>query len=194
MNLDQNYKFLYVKTQMEKSYWYLNKKQDAFLPFDESNLTRLYPGYQRFHEKARTKIRKDFLSRGSVLKKFNLSNPLPNSHKKLRVVYQYPTQEDLQLGTKALLRIVEVFPKRELGYNILSILLCGLRCQALRMADPDFHPAINIDNNPPEIREVFTSIVNAAVTRKKWEGSGYTLRRSAILDYQKRKSFFPHHI
>ena len=199
MNPEQNHKFLYVKTQMGKSYWYLNKKQDAFLPFDESNLTRLYPGYQRFHEKARAKIRKDFLSRGSILKKFHLSNPLPNSHKKLRVVYgtkpsQYPTQEDLQIGTKALLRIAELFPKRELGYNILSILLCGLRCQALRMADPDFHPAINIDNNAPEIREVFTSIVNAAVTRKKWKGSGCTLRRSAILDYQKRKNFFPRHI
>ena len=79
---------------------------------------------------------------------------------------------------------------------ILSDILCGPHCQALRQAEPDFRPVISLNSNRPEIMKFFKSLLKASATVQHWgsEHKRMRIHRKAILDFRVPLGSYPRHI
>ena len=74
----------------------------------------------------------------------------------------------------------------------MATVLAGMRCESLREAEPVFRTVVEINSNALEIEKALTTVVKAAVTRKKWRRG--LIKRLKVLDYRTGPGSHPHHI
>ena len=173
---------------------WIYQEKDGYSLLDEAYLARKIPGFRSLNERARKKARDKYLDRFSI-QEVQIPSCLPNCRGKLlgedgrkrRV-----TKDDLQTGARTILRLLELFKNAEAGCEVLASILAGMRCEALRKAEPDFHAVVEVSSAASELEEMLTVLVKAVVTRKRWRNG--KVKRLAVLDYRAGPGDLPHHL
>ena len=167
----------------------------GYVPLDETYLARVSHGFRNLNERAREKARNEYLGKCTTIKKASVPRYLANTRRSLpgkdghkRVA----TFEDFRAGALALLPVCELFSNVEAGCDLLATVLAGMRCEALREAEPGFRAVVEISSTTSEIENALTALVMAAVTRKHWKKG--RIKRLAVLDYRTRPGSLPCHI
>lgn len=183
-----------IKHADRVEYWVYESKT-GYVPLDEAYLARASPGFRTLNERAREKAQDAYLDKCTTIKKASVPRYLTSTWRSLpredghrRAV----AFEDFRAGALALLPICELFSKAEAGCELLATVLAGMRCAALREAEPGFRAVAEISSSAPGIEKALTALVMAAVTRKHWKKR--KIKRLAVLDYRAKPGGLPHHI
>ena len=169
-------------------YFILLSKEKRFAPLDEKRLVREIPGYNQFNERTRKKKFRKFIKHSNIVSKFHLPDFLPNAPKELR------SPRKQAAAAKELLSVCTAFESPYTGYLLLSDILCAMHGQALRQAEPGFHPVITVSSDRPEIVEIFKTLVKSTVTMQTWRGKRVKVDRKAILDFRVPPGSYPRHL
>lgn len=154
---------------------------------NERGLVKRIPGYSNLNESARKKAFVSFINDCKIVKEAKVPGFFPNTRRKIQkrsAHKRIPQSEDFRAGTQHLLRTVELFEDHGAGVRCLSYILAGLRCSAIRKCAPNIRFALAVADHSPEVAEIFRSLVQMIVTRKRWKGKHCRIKRSAILDCQ----------
>ena len=150
----------------------------------ERHYRKLIPGFRDMTAKAQERhMRKWMRSNATTVRRAESTLYLPNTHKRLNG--NRPTQEDYRSGASAFLGITELFQSRKSCYLLICDMLCGQRATALHDAEPSFHAALSINGSSPQLEECLRSLVDSAVTRKRWKEKRCKIRRTPSLDYSR---------
>ena len=179
-----------IKYPDHSVYFIFSSKEKRFVPLDEKCLVREIPGYSRLNEHARQKESRMFIQHCETVKKFHLTDFLPNAPTKPLSLHKATA------AAKELLSVCTAFEDPYAGYLCLSDILCAMHCQALRQAEPDFRPVISLNSNRPEIMKFFKSLLKASATVQHWgsEHKRMRIHRKAILDFRVPLGSYPRHI
>ena len=175
-------------------YWMYEPKT-GYIPLDEAYLARVSHGFRNLNERAREKARDAFLGKCTTIKKASVPRYLVNTRRSLPGKDGHRRAaafEDFRAGALALLPVCELFSNAEAGCDLLATVLAGMRCESLREAEPVFRTVVEINSTALEIEKALTTVVKAAVTRKKWRRG--LIKRLKVLDYRTGPGSHPHHI
>lgn len=167
--------------------WVYDERRGCYDLLNDSFLQKAIPEFKQFNEQARVKKARAFMKNAKVIRKAHLSWALNNAECSYSV-------EDSKIGTFAILELCNLFEQGKAGCVILSDILCGLRCQALREVEPGFRPALHIPTYDTKLIEIFKTTISAVVTKNKWSGKNCTIKRAAVLDYRTSDLLVGHHI
>ena len=178
----------------QQQIWILDKKSGRYVPLDEAYLARESPGFRNLNERAREKARDAFLGKCTMIKTLKIPAVMANTRKLCdrNEKKRRTTTEDFRAGALALLPVCELFSNAEAGCDLLATVLAGMRCESLREAEPVFRTVVEINSTALEIEKALTTVVKAAVTRKKWRRG--LIKRLKVLDYRTGPGSHPHHI
>jgi len=182
-----------IKFPNHTAYFVLDEKKKLWVPLDEAYLSRASPGYTQLNEKARLKERESFIKHSEILQTFKVPDIFPNAPFKPRLE-KLPPEEQVD-AIQTFLSIGAFFESPKAGYYLMTDILCGLHCQALRNAEPSFHPAIAIRSDSYEVQSVFNQVMKTTIrfSQLRW-GKNIKIRRKAMLDYHAEPGGDPHHI
>lgn len=166
--------------------------KEEFSPLTEKDLSKFCPGFTRLNERARQKEVEAFIKHSKIVGVIRTPIYFPNVSKKLCQKHSSPKK--FAEGSRAILATVELFETPRAGCMVLSDLLCGLHCAALREVEPGFHPITLFRSSAPEVQVVLKQIVKCVVQESRWKKKKCTFRRRRILDYRTKPGEFPHHI
>ena len=175
-------------------YWVYELKT-GYVPLDEAYLARASPGFRNLNERAREKVRNEYLGKCTTIEKASVPRYLVNTRRSLPGKDGHRRAaafEDFRAGALALLPVCELFSNAEAGCDLLAAVLAGMRCESLREAETGFRAVVEIRSTAPEIEETLTTLAGAAVTRKKWKNG--RIKRLAVLDWRTRPGGLPHHL
>ena len=175
-------------------YWVYELKT-GYVPLDEAYLARASPGFRNLNERAREKVRNEYLGKCTTIEKASVPRYLVNTRRSLPGKDGHRRAaafEDFRAGALALLPVCELFSNAEAGCDLLAAVLAGMRCESLREAETGFRAVVEIRSTAPEIEETLTTLAGAAVTRKKWKNG--RIKRLAVLDWRTRPGGLPHRI
>ena len=175
-------------------YWVYELKT-GYVPLDEAYLARASPGFRNLNERAREKVRNEYLGKCTTIEKASVPRYLVNTRRSLPGKDGHRRAaafEDFRAGALALLPVCELFSNAEAGCDLLATVLAGMRCESLREAESGFRAVVEIRSTAPEIEETLTTLAGAAVTRKKWKNG--RIKRLAVLDWRTRPGGLPHRI
>ena len=167
----------------------------GYVPLDEAYLARASPGFRNLNERAREKARDEYLDKCTTIKKVSVPRYLVNTRRSLPGKDGHRRAaafEDFRAGALVLLPVCELFSNAEAGCDLLATVLAGMRCESLREAEPGFRTVVEINSTALEIEKALTTVVKAAVTRKKWRRG--LIKRLKVLDYRTGPGSHPHHI
>ena len=167
----------------------------GYVPLDETYLARASPSFRNLNERAREKARDEYLGKCTTIEKASVPRYLVNTRRSLPGKDGHRRAaafEDFRAGALALLPVCELFRSAEAGCDLLATVLAGMRCESLREAESGFRAVVEISSTAPEIEETLTTLVKAAVTRKKWKNG--RIKRMAVLDWRTRPGGLPHRI
>ena len=175
-------------------YWVYELKT-GYVPLDEAYLARASPGFRNLNERAREKVRNEYLGKCTTIEKASVPRYLVNTRRSLpgKDGHRWTAAfEDFRAGALALLPVCELFSNAEAGCDLLAAVLAGMRCESLREAETGFRAVVEIRSTAPEIEETLTTLAGAAVTRKKWKNG--RIKRLAVLDWRTKPGGLPHRI
>ena len=175
-------------------YWMYEPKT-GYIPLDEAYLARVSHGFRNLNERAREEARDEYLDKCTTIKKASVPRYLVNTRRSLPGKDGHRRAaafEDFRAGALALLPVCGLFRSAEVGCDLLAAVLAGMRCESLREAEPGFRAVVEIRSTAPEIKEALTTLVKAAVTRKKWKNG--RIKRLAVLDWRTKPGGLPHRI
>ena len=175
-------------------YWVYELKT-GYVPLDEAYLARASPGFRNLNERAREKVRNEYLGKCTTIEKASVPRYLVNTRRSLPGKDGHRRAaafEDFRAGALALLPVCELFSNAEAGCDLLAAVLAGMRCESLREAETGFRAVVEIRSTAPEIEETLTTLAGAAVTRKKWKNG--RIKRLAVMDWRTRPGGLPHRI
>lgn len=175
-------------------YWVYELKT-GYVPLDEAYLARASPGFRNLNERAREKVRNEYLGKCTTIEKASVPRYLVNTRRSLPGKDGHRRAaafEDFRAGALALLPVCELFSNAEAGCDLLAAVLAGMRFESLREAETGFRAVVEIRSTAPEIEETLTTLAGAAVTRKKWKNG--RIKRLAVLDWRTRPGGLPHRI
>lgn len=178
-----------VKYPDRQQFFIYSEGENRFVPLTESQLARAIPGYTLLNEKARQRELDTFIRRSEVIETIKVPEFLPTGSPKPKF-----SQDEKAKAAQAFLSLADLFEVRRAGYNLISNILCGQHCTALRKAEPSFSPTIAIRNDSPEIRSVLKKLIKSIVRLSRWKIKKVQIERTAILDYRVSPGEFPHHI
>ena len=175
-------------------YWVYEPKT-GYVLLDEVHLARVSRGFRNLNERAREKVRNEYLGKCTTIEKASVPRYLVNTRRSLPGKDGHRRAaafEDFRAGALALLPVCELFSNAEAGCDLLATVLAGMRCESLREAETGFRAVVEISSTAPEIEETLTTLAGAAVTRKKWKNG--RIKRLAVLDWRTRPGGLPHHL
>lgn len=166
----------------------LIKDHGKFIPMSDSEWKKSIHHYSYLNDKGKEKCRKEKLKDADIVCKARASPFQPNAPKKCMIrrtergpVRTHPGQQDYSAGVRALLSLGELFPDLAPGHAMVATILCGMRGNALREAEPDFLPAMAI-SCPDRFTPLFAKIAYFIIPRKKWKGKHCMVKRNPVLD------------
>lgn len=175
-------------------YWVYEPKT-GYVLLDEVHLARVSRGFRNLNERAREKVRNEYLGKCTTIEKASVPRYLVNTRRSLPGKDGHRRAaafEDFRAGALALLPVCGLFRSAEAGCDLLATVLAGMRCESLREAETGFRAVVEISSTAPEIEETLTTLAGAAVTRKKWKNG--RIKRLAVLDWRTRPGGLPHHL
>ena len=175
-------------------YWVYEPKT-GYVLLDEVHLARVSRGFRNLNERAREKVRNEYLGKCTTIEKASVPRYLVNTRRSLPGKDGHRRAaafEDFRAGALALLPVCGLFRSAEAGCDLLATVLAGMRCESLREAETGFRAVVEISSTAPEIEETLTTLAGAAVTRKKWKNG--RIKRLAVLDWRTKPGGLPHRI
>ncbi len=174
----------------------LESAKGHYVPVDEQFLSHHIRGFAQLNEKARIKEAKQFIKTGTLAAKVKLPSKFPNAKRHLHDISgkrRTAAIADLHAGTTSFLSVLHMFEQSETGVFLAAVVLAGLRCTELRIAEPQFRAMLDIRLDSPQVESAYRALVNAVVTKHRWTENNVVMNRHAILDLRVNNSL-PHHI
>lgn len=179
----------HIDSNGHKQLWVMDEQKGGWILVDERFLSKAISGFRFLNETGRVKASKQLLSQFNYLRKTKAPINCANAESPSKP----PTHDSLHTGAVGLLQISALFSSPQSGYRILSDILCGMRCSALRRAEPSFSLVTLISENDLQIEKILRTVTAACVRKKRWAGKRCTLKRQSVLDYRTESEGIPHH-
>jgi len=160
---------------------YLREKEGYRSPSDKK-IGQFIPQYPNLTVSAKQRQLDHWLNHGAkVVCYVKPKQRLPNAKKE-------KSKNALRAGAQAFLEGTAIFEAPAAGYTILGDFLKGFHMTALHKAEPSLLCVLSINSGSSTLNEILSSLVEAAVPRRRWSGKHYEVRRDAVLNYRDRSS------